>query len=164
LAAAYNNLGNLYSDNKDTYELAQNYLEKSLNLRLEVFPADHVQVAHSYNNLGDLYIHMGEFQKAEPVLEKALEIRKVKLLQKHNDVGQSLVNLGIAYLELGKYKEAEPLLRQGLKHREVNYGQKSVSTAYAAEYLAKLLRVTKRAKEAAVLEKRVAAMRKSAQS
>ena len=64
------------------------------------------------------------------------------------------------FSDLGKYADAEDhYLRSALKHRESTDGQNSKAVARVATELAKVLRATKRDKEAAALENRAKKIR-----
>ncbi len=54
-----------------------------------------MDVATSYNNLGNVYGDTGEFAKAKDYHERALEIRKEQLGSNHVDVATSYSNLGM---------------------------------------------------------------------
>ncbi len=66
-----------------------------------------MDVAASYNNLGNVYHDTGEFAKARDYHEQALEIRKEQLGPNHVDVAASYNDLGMVcrsmeYLEKSK--------------------------------------------------------------
>ena len=92
LADNYNNLSNLYSDEKsDRFNLTQavNYGEKALEIYRAILPANHPTLAISYNNLGTKYIQLTQFDKALGLLEQGYAIRKANLPGTHPDYGQS---------------------------------------------------------------------------
>ena len=61
----------------------------------------------SYNNLGVVYQHLGQYSEAKEFYEKALIIRKKIFGDEHAAVGASYNNLGIVYRHLGQYHEAK---------------------------------------------------------
>ena len=71
----------------------------------------------------------------------------------------SVNNLGLLYYNQGQYAQAEPLLNRSLAIMEKALGPDHPDVAVSLENLAALYRVTKRRKEAKVLEKRAAAIR-----
>ena len=70
---------------------------------------------------------------------------------------ENRLNIGLA--GLGRNQEAEAMLRSALKHRESTVGQNSEAVARVATELAKVLRATKRNKEAVALENRAKKIR-----
>ena len=91
-------------------ELARPYLTKSLEIRETLLPADHPELANSYNNYGNLVLQ--EFQEGAPqeavrLFEKAVAI---DLLQPEVESSKIMhirhFNLGKSYWLLGKFPEA----------------------------------------------------------
>ena len=62
----------------------------------------------AYNNLGMLYLRLGEYKLAADTLERALELDP----KMHSACSM----LGITYFQLGLYDKAEPLLREALAY------------------------------------------------
>ena len=59
--------------------------------------------AAGLNNLGMLYISIGEYTKAEPLLVQGGDIRKKTLGEGHPVYAESLNNLGLLYYTKGEY-------------------------------------------------------------
>ncbi len=51
-------------NNQGKYTEAITYYEKSLEIREKTLPANHPDLASSYNNIGLVYKNMGEYSKA----------------------------------------------------------------------------------------------------
>ena len=105
--SAINNLENAYYGLGE-YRKAIEYHEKSLALRLKLYPSGvHPDIAYSYNNLGSAYDALGEYRKAIEYHEKSLALR-LKLYPSgvHPDIAYSYNNLGNAYYGLGEYRKA----------------------------------------------------------
>ena len=86
-------------------------------------------------------------------------MRKTNLSATHTDLVQSQFNIGRATAGLKRYPEAEKMLRSALKNYEASFGKNSEAVAQVATELAKVLRATKRNKEAAALENRTKKIR-----
>ena len=80
--------------------------EAVLSSKIEVFGHDHMDVAATMNNLGNVYDSLGEYEKALEYYEKDLEITIKLVGHDHVDVAMSLMNLGNVYQELGEYEKA----------------------------------------------------------
>ena len=52
------------------------FLEKALIMKKKIFGEDHADVAGSYNNLGNVYQELGQYNEAKEFVEKALIISK----------------------------------------------------------------------------------------
>jgi tetratricopeptide (TPR) repeat protein len=72
--------------NNDDLEKATGYYERTLEIRKEKFGANHVEVAHCFMWLGNLYNKKGDLEKAKDYCERALAIRKEQLGPNHVDV------------------------------------------------------------------------------
>ena len=99
---------------------------------------DHPDYAVSLNNLGGLYYHMGQYEKAEPLVRQSLEIQKRMLGEDHPDYALSLDNLASLYNNMGQYEKAEPLRRQSLEIRKRVLGEAHPLYAMSLNNLASL--------------------------
>ena len=66
----------------------------------------------SMNNLGLLYLDMGDYAKAELLLGEALKIRRKALGPEDPNTATSLSNLAELYRAMGEYAKAEPLVKK----------------------------------------------------
>jgi serine/threonine protein kinase len=64
--------------------------------------------------IGETYVHLGLYQKAEPHLSRALELRQRILGENHPDTLHSINELGNEIASTNRWMEAEPILRKGL--------------------------------------------------
>ena len=62
--------------------------------------------AKAYNNIGNVYRKLGDYDKALEYHFKALEIRKSLLREDNSDTAMSYINIGAVYDELGDYDKA----------------------------------------------------------
>ena len=72
LALAYHKAGVSYYM-LDQNEAAVEHFEQALNIRKAVFPIHHPDVIRGYNNIGNVYLWMGEQEKAAPYLHESLD-------------------------------------------------------------------------------------------
>jgi len=61
------------------------------------------------NNLGELYYHRGEYQRAEPLLSRALAIREKSLGPGHPSIASALKSYALLLRKLNQKKEAASL-------------------------------------------------------
>ncbi|HSQ35776.1 MAG TPA: serine/threonine-protein kinase [Candidatus Binatia bacterium] len=78
--------------------------------------------ARLLDTMGNVYVNLGLFKKAETLLEKALHTRESRLPADHPDVATALNSLALLYKNQGRYAQAEPLYRRALAIREKNLG------------------------------------------
>merc|ERR1712054_470443 len=69
----------------------------------ERVPGQELNVANSYNNLGEVARLQGEYEEAKAYHQKALKIRVSKLGEDHVDVANSYNNLGNVAYHQGEY-------------------------------------------------------------
>ena len=135
----YNSLGKLYREmgSQSTQEeirvhyfnVAFMNLCRALLVRKECFGNMNKDTAASYNNLGNFYRSIGNYDKALAFLKKSLVIRNE--LYKNKEVNQVKVvdskhNIGRTYMKMGKIAEAKPLLLQAYTdYKEIFKGRKN---------------------------------------
>ena len=92
----------------------------------------HADVATSYDNLGTVYSHLGQYSEAKENYEKTLIIRKEIYGEHHGVVAASYNNLGIVYKFLGQYSEAKENHEKALIIGKEIYGEHhgDVATSY----------------------------------
>src|SRR5206468_3271816 len=96
------------------------------------------EVADSLNNLANLYMAMGSYDRAEEQSRKALEIRRSALGEEHLDVAQSLSALSETRLMAGDEAQAEMFCRQALEIFRLNLGKDHPRVANSLNNLAAL--------------------------
>ena len=98
---------------------AQQALECNLHMVSQCkknLPADSVELATAYNNLGHSYNALGDYKKALEYGLMALEIRKRIYKNDHPDLAMSYDNVGVIYENLQDYEKA---LEYGVKAMEI---------------------------------------------
>ena len=101
---------------------------------------ENAKVATLFDRLGNIYYHLGDYEKAQPLYEKALDIREKVLGEKHPDTATSYNNLAGLYESLGDYEKALPLYKKALKINKEVLGESHPSTATSYNNLAGLYR------------------------
>ncbi|CAF4914714.1 unnamed protein product [Rotaria sp. Silwood1] len=95
--------------------MALSSYQKALKIRQKNFPSTHPDLAVSYNNIGSVYDHMGDYSKALSSHKKALEIRQKNLPSNHPDLAQSYNNIGLVYDNMRDYSNALSSLQKALE-------------------------------------------------
>ncbi len=111
VSSAYNNLGHVYLDLKDSARARKNY---TLGLEYAEQCKNDTILLRSYNNLGNIYSEIPE------TTNKGIEYynRVISLAKKMGDSTELIVpktNIGWTYLDLGNYKRAYPYLKESLQ-------------------------------------------------
>ncbi len=115
--------------------------QKALAIREKVLPAEHLDLAQSYNNLAVAFDSLGEHQKCMEFLQKALAIREKVLPAQHPDVAQSYNNLATTYGALGDHRKCLAFLQKALAiwekvlpadHPELATSYNNLAEAYGA--------------------------------
>jgi tetratricopeptide (TPR) repeat protein len=116
-------------DNQGEYEEAIEYYEKSLNIEQKTLPANHPDLATSYNNIGAVYNNMGDYSEALSYYEKALKIYQKSLPEDHPNLATSYNNIGTMYDNMGKYSQALSYYEKALEIRQKTLPQNHPSLA-----------------------------------
>jgi len=113
------------------------YFENLANL-LERLEIENKEVGDFFSHFGNIYHHLGLYQKAEIFHLKALKIREKILGEEHPNTATSYNNLAGLYKAQGEYQKAEPLYLKALKISEKILGEEHPSTATSYNNLAGL--------------------------
>ncbi len=65
--------------------------------------------------IGNVYLHLGRYDQAEPAMKQALEIRRRELSPGHHDIGRSLQSLGLLHAQKGDLEKGEQLIREAVR-------------------------------------------------
>ena len=103
--------------------------------------ADHPSTATNLNNLANLYLSKGSYEKAEPLLKRSLQIREQQLGKDHPDTAVSLNNLAVLYFNQNRLGEAEQLIAQSLSIRLKVLGENHPTTQSSIQNLSNLVKV-----------------------
>jgi len=88
------------------YKKSKEYFEKALDIRRNVLPDNHPDIADSLKNLCVSYSNLGDHQKAIEYAEEASEINRNVLPVNHPKIADSLNSLGVSYCNLGDHQKA----------------------------------------------------------
>jgi tetratricopeptide (TPR) repeat protein len=105
------------------FSAGQESARRQLEIRRRLLGPQHVDIAESLDDLGDLTRRSGDYAGAEQPLRESLAMRRSILGENHPDVAESLNDLGVLLQALGNYAEAESLLRESMEtFRKVHAG------------------------------------------
>lgn len=119
-----NNLGYALDDAAKCiadYREALVYKLEAKEIREEIFPALHPDVARSCNNTAITYLHLERYKEALDLAEQGLEIRLTILDGTHNDVAISYWVIGRIYLAMGDTINAGHNLMEALNIQKKCY-------------------------------------------
>jgi serine/threonine protein kinase/Tfp pilus assembly protein PilF len=118
--------------------------------------------ARLMDTMGNVYVSLGLYKKAEPLLGKALKIREKRLRPDHPDLATALNNLALLYKSQGRYGAAEPLYQRALAIREQALGPDHPAVAELLNNLASLFQNQGMYSQARPLYQRALAIREQA--
>jgi len=106
--------------------------EEATKIYTAIYGEHHSNVAASYNCLGGVYQHLGQYNEAKEYHEKALIINKKIFCEEHASVATSYSNLGSVYQDLGQYNEAKEYHEKALIITKKIFGEEhaNVVTSY----------------------------------
>ena len=116
-ASYYHQLG-IIKSNQGNYKQAIEYYTKALELAKKTLPANHPDLATSYNNMAGVYEDMGEYSKALSFYEKALEMQQKTLPANHPDLATSYNNMAGVYRHMGEYSKALSFYEKALEMQQ----------------------------------------------
>ncbi len=137
---------------------AELMLQQSLAIYEKIWGPEHPDVAHSLNNLAEVY-RQGKYAQAEPLYQRALAIWEQTLGPVHPYVAIGLNNLALLYFTQGKYVQAEPLFQRAISIWEKIPGAEDPHIANSLNSLAELYRVQGKYAQAEPLFQRALAIR-----
>jgi serine/threonine protein kinase len=117
--------------------------------------------ARLMDTMGNVYMNLGLYKKAEALLERALQTREKNLRPDHPDVATALNDLALLYKNQGRYEAAEPLYERALAIREKNLGPGDPGVAVLLNNLAVLYQLQGRYSAAEPLYQRALAIRET---
>ncbi len=113
-AALFDVLGRVHRNLGD-FKSAQTLTEKGLDIRKNIYPTAHTDLAESMSEMGALYRDQGDFKSAEPLLEGSLQMLKSLHGNDHPFVADGLTSLGSLRQAQGEYALAESLYTEALQ-------------------------------------------------
>ncbi|KAI3889640.1 hypothetical protein MKX03_007662 [Papaver bracteatum] len=154
VAAALNNLAELYRVKKDFAKAEPLYLE-AVHILEESFGLDDIRVAASLHNLGQFYIVQRKLEEAHKCYERALKIKRRVLGQNHTDYANTMYHLGtVKYLQ-GKENDSVALIQDSIKILEESGLGQSVACLRRLRYLAQVFLKFNRLSEAENVQRKI---------
>ncbi|BCE03403.1 hypothetical protein TYM08_P3466 [Marinicellulosiphila megalodicopiae] len=89
---------------------------------------DHVITASVYNNLGELYRLIKQYDNAFPLIEKAINIRELEGGANPIDLAYSYNTMGVYYTDIKNYVKALDYLNKALNILNSTLGENHVNT------------------------------------
>ena len=109
--------------------LALSNYEEAMRIFKAIHGEEHSDVAGIYNTLGNLYIELQMYERAEDYHVKALTIRRHIYGENHPDVGSSYNSLGLVYSGLGVKNQAKEYYEKAVSIAMEVYGETHVDLA-----------------------------------
>jgi len=124
MASVCNNLGTLLGY-PPRYDEAEQYLQKSLDIRYELYGDINVHTIESYSNLAALYDKQDDYDNAEELYLKSLELALEVLGEQHPQTAILYNNIAEFYRNKGNYnfEEVEEFYNKSFKIRRGLYGE-----------------------------------------
>lgn len=136
-ASLCTNLAKLYQG-LDRFTDAEALYRRALELRRKSLPPASPEIAHSMNDLAQIYWNEGRSWEARNLLEAAVG-KLEKSAPQDPQLPLLLNNLAVIHSDFGEYREAEKLLRAALSSCEDLHGPQSLEFAVALNNLAQVL-------------------------
>ena len=92
---------------------------KSLEIRLNLYSENHIDIATSYNNLGILCQNMKNYIKSKEFHKKSFEIRLYYYGENNEDTAVSYDNLGYIYEKYKNFVKSEKNYLKSLEIRKI---------------------------------------------
>ncbi len=154
-------LGLLLHDRRQSDD-ALSAFEFALAIQQRELGPDHLEVAGTLANLGNVALTLGQAQRSRELLERALAIQEKELGHDSIDIARNKVNLGNALRRLGRYEEARDMVQQALDVEERKLSPDSTSIAITLVNLGRCLTALGEFDRARVLQERAIAIEERA--
>jgi len=115
-------LGTLLHREIPEYEMALEYLQKSLAIRRKIYGEDHPDVARTYSSIGWAYRAKGKYEKALQSYAKSLTIGLKVFGEEHPDVATFYNSIGVSYGDKGEHEKQIVYCKKALAIRLKVYG------------------------------------------
>jgi len=136
-AKLLDSIGNVFCTLGHTEE-ARPLLQKALDLRRKLLPADHPELAATLHNLGWLHHQTGDYPSANRFYREALAIRRKHAKDEPFPLSVTLFNLAWLLTDLREYPAAEKMFQEVIDLRLAHLGPNHRDTAVARVGLAAL--------------------------
>ncbi|MBN9687362.1 MULTISPECIES: serine/threonine-protein kinase [unclassified Corallococcus] len=126
-------------DTAGKYAEAKENYDRALAVQEKLFGANHLKVADTLTEVGNVLRHMGRYTEAKARIERALTIQQEVVGPTHLNVARALALLGNVYQEMGEYQEAQRRDEQALGMMEQILGPEHLQTGILLQYLGNVL-------------------------
>jgi len=116
MAKVYSNLAGLKM-NLSEYDSASIFIQKALDIQLELLDTLDIRLLPTYNTYGILHYYLGNLDQAIYNFDKTLQIRLNKYGEHHSAVAMSYNNLGSTYEKKMEFQRAVDLHQNALNIR-----------------------------------------------
>lgn len=123
------NIGTAYQQSKN-YPKALTYYQESLAMFKSL--DNKIGLIQSHQNLGVLYLNLGDFKSAEVHLTDALKSSKEEKL--NNSIAAINLTLSSVHIAQSRFGEAEETIKEGLKYAELLHDSKLVRNYTLTSY------------------------------
>ena len=130
------------------YSSANELIQKSIDLRLDVFGEESLETVSSYEQMGILLSAQGDLFQAQSVLEDALVMRDRLQGNSQSAISEATSELAYVYRRLGKFDEAEKIYRSLINTYENELGPEDPLTLSSLSSLGVTLHTSGRLDEA----------------
>lgn len=132
-----------------------NILEGAESSVDEQFDDQPIVAAELHNTLADIYMQLGNLEKAAELRLRVLEVRKDVLGAEHPETLISVNDMGSLMFELGRFEQAETYFRQAYEARRVTLGESHPDTLVSLNDIGNVLIDLNRKEEAETILKDV---------
>jgi CHAT domain-containing protein/Tfp pilus assembly protein PilF len=143
LAQAHYNAG-VACVKDSAYGEAEKFYKRALELREQLYPRDHPDIAQTYDALGTAKYFLGLYREALTMHSQGLAIRQRIADLDRVTLSDSLHNVGSDYWMLARYAEAEQAFVRALAIREEKLGDNHPKVANTLSNLGLVSQVTSR--------------------
>lgn len=121
------------SHNLDVVSKAKENLSyfKSIKNAINMFNIKNIEVSTFYENLGNIYYHLGDYDKSSDLLNRAMLIIKDILGEDNLDISSVYNSLGLVYKLLNRYDESLELFYKTLDIRIRILGDDHIETSWS---------------------------------
>ena len=122
------------------YNNALFYMKRGMDIQKETLGEEHMEMATTYNNIGEVYRVQGDYDSALEYHQKALRIDEKALGTEHPDTAIDYNNIGLVYCALGDYDNALEYYQKSLRIRESVLGTEHPNTATSYNNIGEIYR------------------------
>ncbi|WP_271765797.1 tetratricopeptide repeat protein, partial [Aquimarina algiphila] len=139
-AYGYDNIGDYYYNKSLNFNIALEYYQKALKVKLRIVPKDNLKIANSYIDLGSTYFFKLEYDRAINFYKKSLAVIEKEFGSDHVKASISNFCIGLAYYRKEEYNKALPYLNRSLLIKEKQLSENHIEIANCNNLIGRLYR------------------------